>query len=107
MLRRAARWKLFVLGAALALAAPLQMRAANACWYELSDPPIEHCDHRDFDPNGDGVVDPADVIYLVNYLYENGPAPVGSGDANGDGVVDFADIAYLIAYLYEGGPPPV
>jgi hypothetical protein len=65
-----------------------------------------------FDPNGDGVVDPADIFYLVNYLFLNGPAPqgwagpVGSGDANQDGVVDPADIFFTVNYLFLNGPAP-
>ncbi len=65
-----------------------------------------------FDPNGDVTVDPADIFYLVNYLFTNGPAPKGtggpvaSGDANGDGVVDPADIFYVVSYLFNSGPHP-
>jgi hypothetical protein len=64
-----------------------------------------------FDPNGDGVIDPADIFYLINYLFTGGPAPHGpagvlSGDANGDGVVDPADIFYLVNYLFLGGQKP-
>jgi hypothetical protein len=64
-----------------------------------------------FDPNNDGMVDPADIFYLVNYLFSGGPAPSGpgglmSGDANGDSVVDPADVFYLVNYLFLGGPAP-
>jgi hypothetical protein len=64
-----------------------------------------------FDPNGDGVIDPADIFFLINYLFLGGPPPHGpagvlSGDANGDGVVDPADIFYLINYLFLGGQKP-
>jgi IPT/TIG domain len=63
------------------------------------------------DPNGDNVVDPSDIFYLVSYLFTKGPAPVGtsgmlSGDANGDAVVDPADIFYLVNYLFTGGSTP-
>ena len=60
------------------------------------------------DANGDGVVNIGDVVFLVTYLYRNGPAPnpVWVGDANSDGVIDVGDIVYLVAYLYRGGPPP-
>jgi hypothetical protein len=66
---------------------------------------------QQFDPNGDNTIDPADIFYLVNYLFTSGPAPRGtlgmsSGDANNDGVVDPADIFYLISYLFMGGPAP-
>jgi hypothetical protein len=64
-----------------------------------------------FDANGDGVVDPADIFYLVNYLFLSGPPPAGpsgmlSGDANGDGLVDPADIFYVVNYLFMSGPAP-
>ena len=67
---------------------------------------------QQFDPNNDGVIDPADIFYLVNYLFTGGPAPIGpagllSGDANGDGVVDPADIFYLVNYLFSSGPAPM
>jgi hypothetical protein len=60
------------------------------------------------DANGDGVIDMADVIYLINYLFIGGPAPNPSwvGDANCDGKVDLADAVYIINYLLIGGPPP-
>jgi hypothetical protein len=66
---------------------------------------------QNFDPNNDGTVDPADVFYLVNYLFLGGPAPNGpagmlSGDANGDGVVDPADIFYVVHFVFDGGPAP-
>jgi hypothetical protein len=60
------------------------------------------------DANSDGVVDPADVVYLINYLFRSGPAPdpLQAGDANCDGVVDPADVVYLINYLFRNGTPP-
>jgi hypothetical protein len=60
------------------------------------------------DATGDGIVDIADVVYLINYLFTSGPAPdpLWLGDCNCDGVVDIADVVYLINYLFIGGPPP-
>jgi len=60
------------------------------------------------DANGDGGIDIADVVYLINYLFTDGPAPqpLEAGDANSDGVVDIADVVYLINYLFVSGPPP-
>ena len=60
------------------------------------------------DVNGDGIINIGDVVYLVSYLYKNGPAPDPSwvGDANSDGVVNIGDVVYLVSYLYKGGPPP-
>jgi hypothetical protein len=61
------------------------------------------------DANGDGDVAPGDIVYLLNYLYKNGPAPspAASGDPNNDCVVDAADVVYLINYFYRGGDPPL
>lgn len=60
------------------------------------------------DANGDGAIDVADPIYVLNYLYKDGPAPVplAAGDANADCAVDLADAIYLLNYLYKGGAPP-
>jgi hypothetical protein len=63
---------------------------------------------EDGDANGDGLINSADVVYLINYLFKGGPAPVPleAGDCNGDGIINSADVVYLINYLFKGGPPP-
>ena len=60
------------------------------------------------DVNGDGLIDVGDVVYLVDYLYKDGPAPNPEeiGDVNCDGVVNVGDVIHLVNYLYRGGPPP-
>jgi hypothetical protein len=60
------------------------------------------------DADGDGKIDISDVIYLVNYLFIDGPEPVPleAGDANGDGGVNISDVIYLVNYLFLDGPPP-
>ncbi|NIM98790.1 MAG: hypothetical protein GTO24_12130 [candidate division Zixibacteria bacterium] len=60
------------------------------------------------DANGDMLVDPADVVYLINYLFRAGLPPYRpeAGDANCDGQVAPDDVVYLINYLFRGGPPP-
>jgi len=60
------------------------------------------------DVNGDGIINSADVVYLINYLFKGGPPPepLEAGDVNCDGVVNSADVVYLINYLFKGGPPP-
>jgi len=61
------------------------------------------------DCNGDGQINVSDVVYLINYLFIDGPVPVPwkSGDCNGDGNVNVTDVVYLINYLFIDGPPPV
>jgi hypothetical protein len=61
------------------------------------------------DANNDQVINSADVVYLINYLFINGPEPkpfLWIGDVNWDGNVNVADVVYLINYLFIGGPPP-
>jgi hypothetical protein len=60
------------------------------------------------DANADGNIDLGDVVYLVSYLYKNGPAPVpyDAGNCNCDGGIDVEDIIYLLNYLLRGGPVP-
>ena len=60
------------------------------------------------DVNGDGLVDLGDVVFLINYLYKQGPPPqpIEVGDVNGDCVVDLGDVVYLINYLFKNGPAP-
>lgn len=60
------------------------------------------------DANGDGVVNIADAVYLINYLFANGPPPqpLEAGDCNCDGIVDTADVLCIINFLFVGGPPP-
>ena len=60
------------------------------------------------DVNADGVINTTDVVYLINYLFISGPAPVPwrAGDVNSDGGINASDVVYLINYLFVGGPPP-
>jgi hypothetical protein len=58
--------------------------------------------------NGDDLINIGDVVWLVNYIFREGPPPdpVLSGDANCDGLTNVGDAAYLIAYIFREGPPP-
>jgi len=60
------------------------------------------------DANSDGVIDVADVTFLIDYLFMDcqAPQPMLAGDANCDGVVDIADVIFLINYLFLEGPEP-
>ncbi len=60
------------------------------------------------DPNGDGVINVNDAIYILNYLFRGGPAPdpLESGDANCNGDVDVTDAIYILNYLFREGDPP-
>ena len=59
------------------------------------------CDHS-------GLVNVSDAIYLVNYIFGGGPAPVPlvTGDANCDSSINISDAVYLIHFIFSGGPVP-
>ena len=63
---------------------------------------------RDGDVNGlDGGPDIADLVYLVNYMFRDGPAPFPSellGDLDCSGDLDVADALYLVNYMFKSGP---
>jgi hypothetical protein len=60
------------------------------------------------DATGDGLIDVADVLYLIDYLFlgTSAPCPMEAGDATCDGIVDVADVLFLINYLFLGTSPP-
>jgi hypothetical protein len=60
------------------------------------------------DVNGDGVINVADIVYLINYLFKSGspPNPYETGDTNCDGSVTISDVVFLINYLFFSGPLP-
>jgi hypothetical protein len=60
------------------------------------------------DANQDAVIDAGDLVYLINYLYKDGPAPnpMEVGDVNLDSVVDIGDVVFLLNYLYKSGAIP-
>jgi hypothetical protein len=60
--------------------------------------------------NGDRVVNLADAIALLVWLFQNDPlSPIAcraASDTNGDQSVDLADPIYLLWHLFIGGPAP-
>lgn len=60
------------------------------------------------DCNNDRTINGSDVVYLLNYLFISGPAPVPTqtGDVNQDTVLNTADVVYLLNYVFIGGPSP-
>lgn len=80
--------------------------AADYCASE----PEPCCQGATGNVNGDlaDEVDLSDLIYLVNYLFLDGPAPDCPEEANinGDteGTIDLSDLIYLVNYLFLGGP---
>ncbi len=61
----------------------------------------------DIDNDGEGP-NIGDLIYLVDYMFNDGPAPTEMDAANVDGVngIDIGDLVYLVDYMFNQGPPP-
>ena len=58
------------------------------------------------DQDASGRVDISDALYLLNYVFSNGPEPAGAGDVNCDEITDVSDAVFLIEYLYASGSTP-
>lgn len=50
----------------------------------------------------------SDLVFLVDYVFKGGPAPVPeeSGDVNCDSDINVADLVFLVEFLFKGGPSP-
>lgn len=68
------------------------------------------CEVRaDVDRDGTSV-DMSDLVYLVNFMFQEGPEPgcLGNTDIDGNDVgPDIADLVYLVTYMFQNGPAPV
>jgi len=60
------------------------------------------------DANGDGVINVGDAVYVITYVFKDGPAPdpIEAGDVNYDHDCNMADAVYLSNYVFKGGPCP-
>jgi non-lysosomal glucosylceramidase len=87
---------------------PHQYQRARAIWELMFEIKKDPSFYQVGDVNSDGMIDLSDVIYLLNYLYKNGPPPVvlEAADCNCDGTVDIGDVVYLLNYLFKNGPQP-
>jgi hypothetical protein len=61
------------------------------------------------DADGSGAIDIDDVVYLIAYIFSDGPAPdpLEAGDADASGGVDIDDVVYLVNYIFATGPEPL
>lgn len=60
------------------------------------------------DANGNALVNVSDVAYLINYIFNSGPAPspVEAADVDCNGLVNISDVVYLVSYVFSGTPQP-
>ena len=77
--------------------------------YTLANTPGEECIDCDFvcgDFNSDGISNLVDLLHLIGYIYDGGPAPYDFDaiDVNGDGQLDLKDVLRFVNFHYGGGP---
>ncbi|MDH3935845.1 MAG: dockerin type I domain-containing protein, partial [candidate division Zixibacteria bacterium] len=55
------------------------------------------------DVNLDGQIDIADLIYLIDYQFQSGPAPMilAGADMDKSGFLDISDLLILIDYMFD------
>ena len=60
------------------------------------------------DIDGNSTIDIADLVYLVDYMFNSGPEPPVMDAANVDGIgeINIADLVYLVDYMFNNGPEP-
>jgi hypothetical protein len=60
------------------------------------------------DANGDEGINVADAVFMISYVFKDGPAPdpLEAGDANCDGDLNIADGVYIINHVFKDGPEP-
>jgi hypothetical protein len=70
---------------------------------------VKHCCIVPGDANDDGIVNVSDVVFLISWIFGDGPAPtcMDQADADGNGIVNISDAVYLVSYIFGGGPAPV
>jgi hypothetical protein len=62
------------------------------------------------DMNDDGYpCDISDLVYLVDYMFLDGPAPaaLASADCNGDGELDISDLVCFVEFMFSQGSAPI
>jgi hypothetical protein len=59
------------------------------------------------DANADGRIGVADAVYVLQYIFTDGPAPScqKAADANGEGSLNVADAIAILGYLFMGSRP--
>lgn len=61
------------------------------------------------DANGDAIINISDVVYIIEYIFAGGPAPIPLpfvGDVDCSHRTNISDAVHLIDWIFNGGPPP-
>ena len=95
-------------GAVLSLRFNLTKRSFNPDADGDSTPDNCQRDFRRGDSSGEGTVDMADVLHVLDFIFRKGPTPpcVEAANFNDDGSINVTDPVFLLNYLFQGGAPP-
>lgn len=71
---------------------------------------IDTCDCAPGDPNDDRTLNVGDAVYIITYIFRDGPAPTPyptcSGDANCDCKINVSDAIRILYYVFGWGIQP-
>jgi len=71
------------------------------------------CSHQG-DCTDDGMINPSDVIFLINYAFRGGPPPpidplcrpvINRGDWDCNARIDISDVVKMVSYVYRFPAP--
>jgi len=66
-------------------------------------------DRGNIDASPDDLLDIADLVYIVDFMFREGPDPVCMAEANVDGsideLIDISDLVYLVDFMFRDGAP--
>ncbi len=65
-------------------------------------------DRGNVDGSPDDAIDIGDLVFLVNYMFNDGAIPVCAeeADIDGNGAQDIGDLVTLVNYMFNDGPSP-
>ena len=60
------------------------------------------------DADNNGALSIGDAVYIINYIFASGPAPVQAclADADGNHATSIGDAVFIINYIFAAGPAP-
>ncbi|HOP06746.1 MAG TPA: thrombospondin type 3 repeat-containing protein [candidate division Zixibacteria bacterium] len=67
------------------------------------------CEYRGDINHSGSTADIADLIYMVSYMFQQGPAPPCTEESDVDGHYDgltIADLVFIVSYMFQQGPEP-
>ncbi len=83
-------------------------------WYDAAGTDVDIFESQVFitprtgDADGSCGVSIGDAVYIINYIFGGGPAPMPcqAGDVDCSGAISISDAVYLINFIFGGGPAP-